>query len=186
MKRRSIFLFFLIFSSTAISADSLYRWVDKNGNVSYSTSENAPPDAEKIPLATLKEKKSDEKQKPVNDALASTDEGAANKKEKKKETKYKSLSIVSPTQNQAIRENSGKININISLRPKLDKESEHEIVYSLDGSTKRSQSTFMSFSNIARGQHSIKVYVENKKGKPLIKSQTVSFQLHRFSRLFKK
>jgi len=171
-KLLSALLCILFNSSNALA--QMYKWVDKEGNISYS---DQPPykGAEKLDApalttmpATAIPKKSPAKAEPEED-------------DKKEVTKYTELKITSPQDDATIRDNSGNFSIAFSVKPALDSKFEHYFSVSMNGKVVKNKLTSgsASFSNIDRGTHKISVSVKNKSGKTLLRSKSVTVHLHR-------
>jgi len=172
-KLLSVLLCILFNSSNALA--QMYKWVDKEGNISYS---DQPPfkGAEQLDApalttmpATAIPKKSPAKAEPEEED------------DKKEVTKYTELKITSPQNDATIRDNSGNFSIAFSAKPALDSNFGHYFSVSMDGKVIKNKLTSgsASFSNIDRGTHKISVSVKNKSGKTLLKSKSVTVYLHR-------
>jgi hypothetical protein len=94
---------------------------------------------------------------------------------------YTALSIASPTNDQAIRANDGNVMIKLSLQPAL--QPGHSVVLNVDGEdgeqVKAGGSLTIGLSNLSRGRHTIEAAVVDAKGKTLIQSGSVSFNVLR-------
>ena len=94
---------------------------------------------------------------------------------------YTALTIVSPTDDQAIRANDGNVTVSLSLQPRL--KPGHTVVLNVDGEdgeqVKSGGSLDIALSNLSRGRHTIEAAVVDAKGKMLIQSGAVSFNVLR-------
>lgn len=100
--------------------------------------------------------------------------------------KYKSLKIVSPVANQTIRDNSGKIVVQVIIDPVFQKNLKHRLEVLMDGKPHTGTTGGFSLENVDRGSHTLQARVLDKEGQVLISSSSVTFQMRRFSTLFKQ
>jgi len=178
MIKFKLLAFFLctLFSYSSAFAQ-MYKWVDKEGNISYS---DQPPykGAEQLDapaLSTVSRTRATPQQSADNTEPAEDD--------KKEVTKYTELKITSPMNDETIRDNSGNFSISFTVKPALDTNFKHTFSVSMNGKVVKNNLTSgsASFSNIDRGTHSISVSVKDKSGKTLRKSKSVTIHLHRQS-----
>lgn len=160
----------LIFSSSAIA--EMYKWVDDNGNVTYS---DIPP---------IKDAK--ELDPPVLNTMPTVKPSAKSPEsedEKQKETKYTFLKITSPESDATIRSNAGNITVSLNIQPVLNIRQGHYLSILVDGAIAQDNVSSLStaLSNIDRGTHSITASIKNKKGSVLIASKPVTIHIHRAS-----
>lgn len=151
----------------------MYKWVDEDGNVSYSD-QPQHKDARKLdPFGdnTIPATRMPPKAQP---ALPAAD---------KPETRYSLLQITSPEDDQAIRSNPGNISVSLTTEPALDVARGHSISLLLDNQPVRENITSdqASLQNIDRGTHQLSAVIKNKQGKTLKQSNTITFHLHRHS-----
>ena len=164
--------FALGFLIAANAHAELYKKVDEQGNITYSDvpsstakpvkppglSTYGTPNQHKQPL-----KKPDAKQSPVPVAV-----------------QYTALTIASPANDEALRENSGAVSVKITLTPPLDTQSGHKLVLVLDQkSAAVAQTTDISLTDVERGAHTLKVQVTDANTRVLKESSEIGFQLHR-------
>ncbi|MCW8936137.1 MAG: DUF4124 domain-containing protein [Gammaproteobacteria bacterium] len=170
-------LLYSIFTTSAVA--EMYKWVDKEGNISYSdqppfkgAEELDAPSISSVPAADIPEKK------PATSA----------EEKKDKSTSYTYLKIVSPENDATIRNNEGNFSVSIVLKPALDTKHGHYLSLLMDGKTIQDKifTTSVSLNNIDRGTHKISVAVKNKKGEVLHKSKGITVHLHRQSILNKQ
>jgi len=167
-------LFFVLFHTTATHAE-MYKWVDKDGNISYS---DQPPykGAEKleapaltsVPATDIPEKKPE----PTSES---------DKEDKNKTTKYTYLRITSPENDATVRNNSGNFSISFNIQPSLNTKQGHYFSVHMDGKTMHDKLSSLSanMTNIDRGSHSLSVSVKDKKGKTIRKSKPITVYVHR-------
>lgn len=149
----------------------VYRSVGKDGSVIFS---DQPSDgAVKVEVKKLETVKSLDTPTPPTSSNSSPQTPPA---------LYTAITITSPADDQAIRENTGNLNVTVSVTPGL--KSNHKLVLYLDGAT-YSTGTANSFNlvNIDRGTHQLRVAVVDASGRQLIDSKSVTFHILRHSAL---
>jgi hypothetical protein len=158
---------FCLLLATTVSAQ-IYRSVDKDGNVVFT--DQPSPEAELIQIDKLQ----------TISPPAPTADFDYEKKRQKPEAKYTKVSVVSPVNDAAIRENSGKVTVSVSTMPALA--AGDTLVVYLDGKENPlSGGTSKTFSNLDRGTHQLRAAVKNSEGRIVLSSQSVTFHLLRQS-----
>lgn len=163
----TILLLLLPFTTTA----QIYKWTDANGETHFS--DKAPdhaPGAEKITIP------------PANTIATPIREKApAQPSSRPLAKRYETLTITSPTNDQAIRANAGNIQISCQLQPPLKTKRKHQIQFKLDGRITPHSGTHctLSLSNISRGTHTVSAEVIDADGTSLIQSPLIRFHLLR-------
>lgn len=162
----------LLLISLAVSAD-VYRSVDKQGNVIFS--DTSTDNAEKIELQesytytppVIIDLADDEPSVPLIEIAVPN---------------Y-TVAIMSPSQNETIRENAGNIIISSTVIPALNTERGDRLIFSLDGQLKSEaqDTTSYTFTNVDRGSHIAVVSVVDKTGKVIKASKSTLFHLQRVS-----
>lgn len=99
--------------------------------------------------------------------------------------KYNSLKIVSPVADQTIRHNTGMVVVQVIIDPVFQKNLKHRLEVLLDGKPHGGKTGSLSLKNVHRGSHTLQARVLDKEGHVLISSSSVTFQMRRFSTLFK-
>lgn len=150
----------------------LYKKVDEQGNVTYSDVPSGKAKPVQLPGLTTYGTPALHKQtaqKPADAAKAAA-------------INYTALALVSPANEDTLRDNSGTVAVKISLAPPLDIQAGHKLVLVLDQkSAAEAQATEVSLKDVERGTHTLKVQVTDAKGLLLKESPEVTFQLHRGS-----
>jgi len=174
---RLLLILLISLSSVASQAAPYYKYKDRNGDIIYS---DTPPYAGAVPLNAPA--------LPTFPAVKPKPKASPEPAIEDTETKYLSLSIFQPANDESIRSNEGTVAITIKLIPELSTREGHYINIYLDGKLvkKKSASLNITLNDIDRGSHKIKAEVRNKKGKRLKASTSSIFHLHRFSKLHKK
>ncbi len=94
------------------------------------------------------------------------------------EQDYEFVAINHPTDDSPIRENSGALEVNISLAPAL--RPNHRFVLLMDGiPATEGQSTTLRLHNVDRGTHTIQVRIVDADDNVIISSESVTFHMLR-------
>lgn len=159
-------LFILLFVST-VSADTVYKTVDKDGNIIFT--DKPSENSEEIKLKELQTIKN------PNPARLDTDFSSP----KKEVISYKRFFVANPANGAGIRSNNGNVSISLTLEPPL--RSGHKVIITLDGKEVANGSGLsVSLQNQDRGSHTVGANVVDSNGKKLI-STSSSFSLLRAS-----
>jgi len=148
----------------------VYRLVDKNGNVIFS--DQPHPDAEKIEIDTL----------PSYTPVAIPETLSEEQQEGDEVPRYK-VTILTPANDETVRNNAGLVNINANVTPPLDQDRNDQLTIKLDGQTLGEPSTSPNFtlSEVERGTHTVQVVVVDKDKKTIKSSKTITFHLQRIA-----
>ena len=91
---------------------------------------------------------------------------------------YEFVSITHPADDSPIRENSGALEVNISLSPAL--KPNHRFVLLMDGiPATEGQGTTLRLHNVDRGTHTIQVRIVDANDNVIISSESVTFHMLR-------
>lgn len=164
--RRRLALVLTVFSLSALAADEVYRWVDKQGVVHYGAQ---PPnkDAKPIALPALQTYKAGSKA-PLPAVGAQAPKIVA--------TEIKEVRITAPVQDEIFRDAAGLVNVSVAVVPGLPIGA--GVVFYLDGAPKNAKplsATSSSFTGVERGEHSVSAAVVDSTGKELARSAPVTF-----------
>ncbi|MCU7959103.1 MAG: DUF4124 domain-containing protein [gamma proteobacterium symbiont of Bathyaustriella thionipta] len=156
--------------SVAVSAE-FYKWVDDEGVTHYTAT---PPGkgAEKLKL----------REPTYYTPRDMPDSIYADKKQPGGlPGSYQTLQFVSPENDATIRSNEGIVDFSLQLEPPL--QADDVLKVSLDGQLIDQPLTGLrhKLTNIDRGSHTLQARIENKQGKTLITSKTVTFHLRQHS-----
>ena len=165
---RKILILFCVVVSGFTQAQ-VYRSVGKDGSVIFS--DQPTEGSVKVEVKKLETVKSLDTPPPPDSSSTSP---------QAQPPSYTSVNIISPTDDQAIRENAGNLDVSVSVTPGL--KPNHKLVLYLDGA-KYSTGTTSTFKmdNIDRGTHQLRVAVVDADGRQLIDSKSVTFHLLRYS-----
>ena len=151
----------------------IYRWIDEAGNVIYSDQPRQGAETVKLPGMTT-----------FSGPPVPTNSRQVDSTQDQDElTKYTSIKFRNPVNDTTIRENSGRVEVSLSLTPGLGKD--HSVVYDLDGQLFKIQGVSYTFTNVGRGTHTLKAHVVDAKGKKVSPVASTTFHLKRISVLNK-
>ena len=163
-------LVFLLVVCAAANAD-VYRWVDGQGNVIFS--DTPQPGAEKVEIKEPTIIAAPKRQPPTQPA----------EEPEQKAAPYESVLIESPADQETVRENTGKVTVQISLSPALQTEFGHTVQLFVDGKPARQpgQSTSATLADVVRGAHTLQAVVFDKDGLKVEQSKLTTFFMRRHS-----
>lgn len=160
----------LIFLASSAGSHQLYRHVGPNGEV-YFTDQPSP---NSVPVEIS----------PANVIPAlQSGEVTLPETEKSKATPipYKTFNILSPTEDQGVRANDGKVIINFSLQPNLLPG--HTIKLKIDGEegklVQSGESLTVNLFNVSRGLHVVQAFLLDSNGNMLMHAGPVNFYVLR-------
>ena len=161
-----LYLCLLLFSfGEVLAGASVHRSLDEEGNPVFSDTPTA--DSEPVEL------------KEVQTVPAESDLKFEYTPPVKEAEKYTSLSITTPADDSAVRENAGNLEVSIASKPKLAPG--HRALLYLDGSeVAQGAQTSFSLENLDRGTHTLSVAIMAG-DEVLIESKPISFTLLRHS-----
>lgn len=154
-------------------ATSVYRWVDENGNVVFG---DEPPS----------DRQADQVEIPPANVIRGLPEAresrpsAAPGAEAQPAPAYQSLAIVYPEAGSSVRQNAGNVSVRAALDPGLHDGHSLELLLDANPVAKSTNGEF-ELSNVDRGTHELIVRVVDGGGEVLIRSEPLSFTLHRHS-----
>ena len=176
------FILGLLIATAAVPAQAgegrIYRTVDEDGNVVFT---DIPPreDDENAEQIIVEMPNSFE----VEEAIP-TPEGQwiveSEDEEAEAAFRYDTLEIVSPADDEPVRENAGNVTIVTNVSPRL--QSGHRVRLLMDGAVAQegAQGTF-SLANVDRGTHTVALEIVDGAGNVLIRSPDSTFHMLRFS-----
>lgn len=172
---RRLALLFLCWLLPLAAPAAVYKWVDEEGNVVYSDKPHAGAKKLDLPPPTV-----------YSPPSTASEAKVAPKKEKEDSVGYRVL-IVSPRQDETIRDNTGAVTVQMVLEPSLNAEAGHQLALLLDGIKQpgNSISSLLQLQNVGRGSHTVQIQVEDAEGKPLASSNVVTFHMKQASRLLR-
>lgn len=157
----------------------IYKSIDADGNTIYT--DIAPTeDAQELEVQDLNISESPKKK--YNQTKQANSQGSV--PNNIPVDRYTQLKISSPEDDEAVRDNEGKVSVMVSLTPQLFTRFEDKLNIAIDGNiVNDGKAKSISVEGIERGTHTITAYVEDKNGNVMLSAQPVSFHMFRF---FKK
>jgi hypothetical protein len=99
---------------------------------------------------------------------------------------YERIWIAWPPHDESIRENAGNVTVQVGLEPPALRPGDAVVLY-VDGlPTVRASRLEILLENMDRGTHTLQAAVVDPAGNTVIRSDPVTFTLHRYSRLFRR
>lgn len=179
MNRLTFISFALLTCLCGFAQSEVYRSVDESGNIIFSDVPQSGSTKVDLPeLSTYESPPSKEikRDKPSGQGLDPAQDFVS----------YSDFTILQPIDKDTFRDNSGAVPVELQITPALQVTLGHQVILLLDG--KKIISTTVpkyKLTGIERGAHTLSAQILDKDGKVLKASNPVSFQLLRFSKLFK-
>lgn len=156
-------------ASGAVQAQEIYKIVHPDGSVEFT--DTPPPGAPAKPIEVLPLNTTE----PLAPPLGSAAKSAAGAEEG-----YSEFRITRPGNGEAIRDNAGNVNIDLSLEPSL--RTGDKFALYLDGQAiGGGKATATTLTDMDRGSHSVRAVVKNAAGQVVARSNSVTFTLQRRS-----
>lgn len=164
-----LLLLSLFISSTSLAA--IYQWQDKNGVTHYSDDSQQSPKAKEKVLKTLP---------PLANKLSISTTPTVNEtSEATTAINTTKIKLVSPADQQTIRNNIGELNVLASLSQPL--QAQEQIRLLIDGEIKQQQSNLVfNLLSVSLGEHQLQLQLISQSGKILASSQITTIYMHRF------
>ncbi len=161
------------------SAAQIYKTVDKDGNVVFT---DVPP-SDKAGTVKLEEYNRYQPIAPAsNTPTASTEANVEEAEDEAPETVYELISIATPIDDQAIRQNNGMVTVAVNTTPALDTAAGHKVRVLLDGVMMAEGSdASVLLENVDRGTHQLSAQITDANGEVLAQSASTTFHLLRHS-----
>ena len=96
---------------------------------------------------------------------------------------YKRFEIVSPAQDETIRDNAGNVNVAATIEPEVQQGLGHSIAWYLDGKPLPDKALNVQLQNIDRGSHTLVAKIVDRQAEIIAETAAITFHLMRF---FKK
>jgi hypothetical protein len=171
-------------ATAAPAAAQIYRTVDADGNVVFTDVPPRPGEtAEKVELSGGSTFTPPPDPEPTESRLrwssTDTDEQVT---ADTMATVYETVEVVSPGNDETVRENSGNITIAVRVVPEL--RPGHRVQLELDGQPlQTSQTPTFQLQHVDRGTHQVQVHVLDQAGAVIRSSDPSTFHLLRYSKL---
>jgi hypothetical protein len=176
-KKNLTFLVFIMMLGNLIAAE-VHKRQTESGDVEYSDVPAA--DSEKLELPPVNEIKSQTGQRQGSSPQDSTPA--------KREDRYQNVWIISPANDEVVRNNQGVVRLTLGFTPKFHAEFKHQIVVLVDGLEVARFDTpqALVINNVDRGSHAIMVRIVDRSGAVVFSSQPITIHMKRFSVLHPK
>jgi hypothetical protein len=162
-------LFLVIFLIPSLgTADTLYKWVDDQGNVHYS--DKPAPGATKINIPKAPTFTPPQAAQPTDGSATARQQG-----KRQGFAGYTAMVINSP-QDQATFWDVTSVNVSVGLTPNL--QSGDRVTIAVDGATQTVSGTSASFDNLDRGEHTVTASIVSGKGNT-VNAKPVTFYIQR-------
>jgi hypothetical protein len=160
------------FLALALGGANVYRWVDADGQAHYS--DQPQPGAEKITI-NVSPPASGSARGTVGVATPTASSQAPEDETPAPVFTYQSLTITNPAQEQVLWNIEGQLDVAASVQPAL--QPGHVLQFYLDGRMVQAEpgSTQIRFSEVFRGEHSLRVEVADASGRTLVASPESRF-----------
>ena len=167
--KKIVLVLCLALAGGAVQAQKVYRVVQPDGSVLFTDVPPKDRPATRIEVA------------PLNTAAPLAPPPDSATRSPASEPKgYEEFRITSPGDGEAIRDNAGNVNIDLSLKPNL--RAGHKIDLVLDGqSIGGGKATAITLTDMERGAHSLQAVVKDAAGKVVARSKSITFTLQRRS-----
>lgn len=164
---------------------AIYKWVGPNGQIIYS--DEARPGAKEIEIAVEPPAPLPEvvAAPPLPEAMPAPEPAEAPAVPNPPLVGYSQLAIISPANDQPVRENNGAVGVELAIQPDLDIDAGHRITLILDGKQLpvAQISPLFNLDNIDRGSHTLQAQIITAQGTVLATSDQIVFHLQRISAL---
>lgn len=170
MKRLIMAFCALLFAASAF-AGGMYRWVDNHGVVHYSDQPHAGSSQVDLPGLSRYQAR------PVSTESADESSDTA-----AKQSVPDTFKIVSPSAEQTVHANDGKVSVAVELDPPLSRG--ETLRYEVDGKkVGETPSGSITLTNIVRGTHTLTAAIINRQGDVVATAPTVTFHVRHQSQL---
>lgn len=178
---KTLFILLALLLTPVSGFAEIYKWIDNNGTVHFSDQPQPGATIINIPSAEQTAANNTAQNTTVLSPAAGNNAPAASQKQT-----YQSLSILNPQDKGSIFDNTGTVNIEVEIKPALAADDKFQVL--LDGQAFGAAQTELPLriSGVERGEHQIAVALQDKDGKTLMTSNSITIYLHKTSVLFKK
>ena len=159
----------LLLATSPAAMAEIYKWVDAEGNVVYSD---------------VPDKQAQEFKPPsMNTVIMPKPPQPEPEAQPQQALSYRLLSIVQPDDDAVVRDNNGRLTIELKSEPPLQQGHTFRIL--MDGRVvvKSSRAVTVTLDDVDRGEHNIQAQIRDAKGRTLKRSKPVVVHMKRNSRL---
>lgn len=162
----------LAFLLPVAAAGEIYRTVDENGNVVYTDQPTSGAKQMELPeLSTYESQPTP----PLTPQATSATPAA---------TPSAAISFVQPTQDETVYDNEGNLSVAVRVEPPL--QAGQKLALQIDDRAPVvTEASTYRFTEVHRGTHTIKAWVQNSAGAPAGEPASVTFHMRQASSLFR-
>lgn len=164
MRRLPLILISLLAFTSMVAADTLYKWVDDQGNVHYS--DKPQPGAQKIEIPKAPTFTPATPAMPVPPPAT-----GASRPQDSGHLPYTQISVSSPKDQDTVW-NTSSVTVSVSLTPAL--QAGDSVTISVDGQSQTTQGT-ATFTDLDRGEHDVTVTVNGRSASGTLRAQSVFY-----------
>jgi len=165
-------LLVLCLCAPALADQKVYKTVGPNGEVTFSDKPSPGAQEMDVPPAPAY------KTPPLPVVPQSPAEEAQN--QTRQTSRYRTVSIVSPADDQTVVDTAGKVQVTVLVQPPLKAGRDDKIQIRLDGKVVKTGTTpNVTLDNVDRGTHQVSAAIIGRDGSTLIESTSNTFHLHR-------
>ena len=161
----------LLLMAAPVSAGSVYKTVDEEGNVSYT--DNPPSEGDRAEPVDL----------PAINTQPALEVKLKPKEQPPKETGYKEVSILSPAQDATIPPGQRNVVVQVFLEPALKPSHRVQLLHNGNPHGQPAFATSFTIDELIRGMHTLQAQVVDESDAVVASSQTVTIHVKRASRL---
>jgi hypothetical protein len=167
MKLRSLLLILL---TPSIALCNIYKTVDPQGQTTFT--DQASSDSKPVQLPQVQTYAPTLKPQTTQPLPVESNNPVEN---------YKSISILSPQNDEALRQNEGTVVVQMDVKPELKEDNKIQLIMDNANMGPPQTSTTFVLTNVDRGTHSIQGKILDAQGNALITSPPVTFHLLRYN-----
>ena len=162
----------LTLASTVVHANKVYKVIQPDGTVLFTDTPPADSSGEQVDVAPIN----------ITPAVSSPTDAFDDTPAVEVERGYSEFQITSPENEATIRDNAGTVNVDLKITPSLRSGDKIELI--LDGqSIGGGRKTAITLTEMNRGAHSLQAVVKNTAGEVVVRSNVVTFNLQRRSKI---
>ena len=172
--RATLLTFALLFASTAVYADKVYKWVDAQGNVLYTDQpRNGAQEIKIVASRPAGAPRASEATPRQSGSFASVEQ----------EPFRYSVTLSAPTNEETIRDNDGNVTVALRVAPGLRGGNGDRIKLALDGSVLDTDVSppGIVLAGLDQGSHTLQATLTDGNGRVLVRSELVTFYLKHWS-----
>jgi hypothetical protein len=174
--RLALIMIIALAAASSAASGQIYKTVDANGNVVYTDIAPVDRSGQPTPQAVTVQPMNTY-EPPVAPATQSNSSTSA----PATPGYYSQLEVISPAEDDTIRDNAGNVQIEVAITPPL--RADHRLLLVLDGTATEVEALngVFELSNVDRGTHTAGARAVDRQGNVIIESNPMTFHLMRVS-----